>query len=124
MTTQYIEHLNGNTYYYSDRDMTILHREDGPALIWSDGYEAHYIDNKRHNPKGAAITSARGYKEWWIDGKELTEAEFNALTKPNPNSRTFEIVRGKITGTIYSAETYDGSRPEIWERITVMEVLK
>ena len=53
-----------------------------------------------------------------------TETQFNEITKPKPNPRTFEIVRSKLTGDIYSAETYDGSRPEIWEHVTVMEVLK
>ena len=42
--------------------------------------------------------------------------------KPEP--RTFEIVRSKLSGSIYSAETYDGSAPATWEYITVMEVLK
>jgi hypothetical protein len=41
--------------------------------------------------------------------------------KPEP--RTFAIVRSKLTGDIYSAETYDGNSPN-WERITVQEVLK
>ena len=42
--------------------------------------------------------------------------------KPEP--RTFKIVRSKLTGDIYSAETYDGSSPNIWEYITVQEVLQ
>jgi hypothetical protein len=62
MTTQYIikKHC-GETYYFADEGMTILHREDGPAVIRS-----------------------WGSKFWWINDKELTEAEFNALTKPEP----------------------------------------
>jgi hypothetical protein len=45
----------------------------------------------------------------------------NYRIKPEP--RTFEIVRSKLTDAIYSAKDWDGSSPNIWERITVQEVL-
>ena len=59
----------------------------------------------------------------WFDVQDLdmTYEPDDFRIKPEP--RTFEIVRSKLTGDIYSAETYDGSSPN-WERITVMEVLK
>jgi len=38
--------------------------------------------------------------------------------------RTFEIVRSKLSGSIYNSETYDGSAPSTWEYITVQEVLQ
>ena len=80
MEIQYVQNDNGNTYYYSDRDMTILHRLDGPAAIGPNGYTAHYINGLLHNPDGPAVTWPDGYKSWVINGKELSEAEFNALT--------------------------------------------
>jgi hypothetical protein len=41
-----------------------------------------------------------------------------------PEPRTFKIVRCKLScGSIYNEETWDGSNPEIWEHITVMEVI-
>ena len=49
------------------------------------------------------------------------EAKYYRI-KPKP--RTFEIVRNNLTGSIYSADTYDGSDPNMWERITVTEVLE
>ena len=57
---QYVEiNDDGDKYYYKDRRMTILHREDGPAVDWF-GSEKHY----------------------YLDGKELTEEEFNNRIKP------------------------------------------
>ena len=38
-----------------------LHRLDGPAVEWLDGYKA-----------------------WWVNGKLMTEKEFNEYTKPKP----------------------------------------
>ena len=56
MKTQYIKKDNGYTCYYADKEMIILHRTDGPAIEHADGY-----------------------KEWFVDGIRLTEAEFNML---------------------------------------------
>ena len=33
-------------FYYSDREMTILHREDGPAVGWTTGDKAWYLNDK------------------------------------------------------------------------------
>ena len=62
----------GYRYYYSDREMEILHREDGPAVEYADGYKAWYIDGKYHREDGPAI-DAGGCKAWWIDGKRHRE---------------------------------------------------
>jgi hypothetical protein len=56
MKTQYIKKDNGYTHYYADEEMTISHRTDGPAIEYADGS-----------------------KEWYIEGKCITEAEFNML---------------------------------------------
>ena len=59
----------------------------------------------------------------WVDIETIVcVAPQKLRIKPEP--RTFEIVRSKLSGSIYSAETYDGSAPATWEYITVMEVLK
>jgi hypothetical protein len=44
--------------YLSLDEMDHMSREDGPAFEWADGT-----------------------KEWWLDGEELTEAEFNVKMK-------------------------------------------
>jgi hypothetical protein len=55
MTPQYI-YINelGSKYYFKDKEMKILHREDGPAVDYSDGY-----------------------KLWYLNGMNYTETEFN-----------------------------------------------
>ena len=46
-----------------------LHRLDGPAIEWSNG--------KLHRLDGSAVEWKYDHKEWWVDGKKLTESEFN-----------------------------------------------
>ena len=58
----------GNKFYYSDRAMKTLHREDGPAIEGADGY-----------------------KSWYLNGKLLSEAEFNASNKPSCAGKVVEI---------------------------------
>ena len=60
MKPQYIyKNGLGTKEYFSDKEMVIRHREDGPAVEWA----------------------GRG-KQWFINGNELTEAEFMALKAP------------------------------------------
>ena len=60
MTPQYIEiNQHGSKLYFKDKQMTILHREDGPAVEYTDGD-----------------------KSWFINDEYLTEAEFNLRTTP------------------------------------------
>jgi hypothetical protein len=36
----------GDTYWYNKKG--ILHREDGPAVIWHDGRVCWYLNNREH----------------------------------------------------------------------------
>jgi hypothetical protein len=69
-------------FYYKDKEFTILHREDGPAVERFDGSKSFYYKDKAmtifHREDGPAIEFADGTKLWFIDGKELSEEEFNA----------------------------------------------
>ena len=69
MTPQYIV-VNevGSKFYYKDKEMTILHREDGPAIEWRIGSKEWWIDGARHREDGPATEWQGGGKEWWIDG--------------------------------------------------------
>ena len=61
----------------------------------------------------------------WVDVDSLyTDVYGPDEYRIKPEPRTFKIVRSKLTGDIYSAETYDGISPNIWEYITVQEVLQ
>ena len=59
----------GTKHYYSDRKMTIHHREDGPAVEDADGGKMWYINDKRHREDGPAVEYANGDKSWFINGK-------------------------------------------------------
>ena len=73
---------DGNKFYYKDKAMTVIHRLDGPAIEWADGSKAWFVDDECHRIDGPAIEWADGYKAWYVDGNELSEEEFNALTRP------------------------------------------
>jgi hypothetical protein len=61
MTTQYIIKNSGGTFYHKDKEMNILHREDGPAIEWTNGR-----------------------KEWWLDDKLVSEEEHKRLIRKEP----------------------------------------
>lgn len=83
MTPQYIKiDKDGDKFYYKDKQMTISHREDGPAVEFTDGYKAWYINGQLHRLDGPAVEYANGDKEWLINDESLTEAEFLKRTAP------------------------------------------
>ena len=46
-----------------------LHREDGPAMDFANGYKSWYLNGIRHRTDGPAVEDANGTKAWFIDGK-------------------------------------------------------
>jgi hypothetical protein len=60
-------------HYYSDREMKISHREDGPAVEYVDGGKEWYLNGKRHREDGPAIEYADGRKAWYINGERHRE---------------------------------------------------
>ena len=107
----------GTKRYFSDREMTILHREDGPAIEWANGSKEWYINDKLHREDGPAceyaaggkhwcingklhredgpaFEGADGGKQWYINGKQLTEEEFNA--RMNPVELTLDEIADKF----------------------------
>ena len=74
MKEQYIKiNEHGNKLYYSDKEMTILHREDGPALEYADGSKYWYLNGELHREDGPAVERANGSKFWWLKGKRHRE---------------------------------------------------
>jgi len=96
MSKEQFIHINeyGSKRYYSDRDMTILHREDGPAIEWHNGDRYWYINGKLHREDGPACEYADGDKYWLINGEKLTEEEFNA--RMNPIELTLDQIADKF----------------------------
>lgn len=53
------------------------HREDGPAFSHIDGFQAWWLNLKRHNVKGPAIISGSGTtSKYWLDGRKITKEEW------------------------------------------------
>ena len=85
MKTQYIKKNNVGTFYYSDKTMTKPHREDGPAVEYSDGTKSWYLNGQPHREDGPAVEFSDGTKFWYLNGKPHREdgpaVEFSDGTK-------------------------------------------
>jgi hypothetical protein len=71
MQEQYI-HIdkNSNKFYYKDRNMTIAHRLDGPAVEYAGGTKTWYVNGSLHRLDGPAFEYADGRKSWYVNGKQ------------------------------------------------------
>jgi hypothetical protein len=69
----------GNKRWFLNEE---LHREDGPAVEYSNGYKAWYLYGKRHREDGPAIIQADGTKEWWLNGEFIEKTEFDSAWGP------------------------------------------
>ena len=49
------------------------HRDDGPAIEFSNGSKQWWVHGKLHRLDGPAIESISGTKEWWLNGKRHRE---------------------------------------------------
>jgi hypothetical protein len=68
---------DGTKIYYEDGKR---HRIGGAAIIWPDCSQEYYENDKRHRIGGPAYIEYRyGYKQYWIEGKQVTELEHNLL---------------------------------------------
>ena len=81
-----VEYVSGGSEWWCDGKQ---HRIGGPAVTWSDGCMVWYVDGKRHREDGPAVMwpcssggMDGGYREWWINGEQMSEDEFNERTNP------------------------------------------
>ena len=65
---------DGNKYWRNYANQ--LHREDGPACIYSTGTKSWYQNGKLHRLDGPAIERADGIRSYWINDQELTEDDW------------------------------------------------
>ena len=56
-------------WYLPSKGKNYRHRLDGPAVEWSDGTKAWWVDDKLHRLDGPAIKREDGTKEWYVDDK-------------------------------------------------------
>ncbi len=65
---------NGTRFWYQDGE---LHRLDEPAMIWANGTKLWYKHGQLHRVDGPSIEYADGDKEWWYeDNKLVITSEF------------------------------------------------
>ena len=57
-----------------------LHRTDGPAIEYADGYKEWYLNGELHREDGPAIEYASGDKEWYLSNVRYTFEEWLELT--------------------------------------------
>jgi hypothetical protein len=68
-----IEYSDGSKHWYLNGN---LHREDGPAIECSDGSKLWYLNGKCHREDGPAVEWANGTKEWYLNSKQVTKDYF------------------------------------------------
>ena len=59
-----------------------LHREDGPAVVNSEGDKAWYLNGKRHREDGPAIEYSNGCCSWYLDGFCYTKEDYQKVLNP------------------------------------------
>ena len=70
---------NGDKAWYLNGE---LHREDGPAIEWTDGSKFWFFNGKRHRGDGPAVEGVGGFKQWFLNGTQYTETEWKAKLNP------------------------------------------
>jgi len=63
--------------------------------VYSDGRQRWCQNGKYHRLDGPAVEYAYGSKEWWIEGQNYTEEEFNKITNPRPLEGKEVVIDGK-----------------------------
>ena len=96
-------------YYKDDK----LHREDGPAVIYSNGNFSYWIDGKKHREGGPAVIYSNGILEYWIEGKLVDEYRpgFGCF---EPKSREEAIERLNSKERPFTREMYLANIDNIW----------
>ena len=108
MKPQYIEiDKDGNKFYYSNKAMTISHREDGPAYEFvTTGLNIWYLNGKCHREDGPACEYPNGNKLWYLSGENITQEEHARRTKkvPTININGKDFTLEELNSLIKTAE--------------------
>jgi hypothetical protein len=91
-----IEYTNGDKEWWYDG---YLHREDGPAIKKADGVCYWFAHGKRHRDDGPAIEYSNGDKRWYLYDKEYSEEEFKKNKAEAKNTCSGKVV--EIDGKKY-----------------------
>jgi hypothetical protein len=66
----------GNKHWYLNDQ---LHRVDGPAVEWSNGFTSWFLNGKLHRENGPACELPNGDKEWFLNHKLVYSKDENYL---------------------------------------------
>lgn len=72
------------------QDIEVLHREDGPAVIWPDGAEEWYINGVHCRYDGPCVTTRDGSKFWAL-GFGSHRIDGPAITYPDGQEEWFQF---------------------------------
>ena len=107
----YIETTTSGKFYYKDPEMTILHREDGPAFEGVNGIKEWWVSGKLHRLDGPAVEHADGHKEWWVKGK-IHRLDGPAVERADGSK--FWIINGKPHREDGPAAEYGDGNKKWW----------
>ena len=74
----------GSIYYYR---RGLLHREDGPAIEYTDGSKYWYQNDELHREDGPAVELFDGTREWFLYGEFVREE----VVKKSVNQKIREL---------------------------------
>lgn len=80
-------------------DKDVLHRKNGPALIYPNGTKHWYFFGKLHRDNGPAIESANGVRKWYVNGR-LHRTDGHAMEWPDGDKYYC------LNGFLYSKEEW------------------
>ena len=86
---------SGAQEWYQNGD---LHCTTGPAIIWANGVE-WWQNGQRHRDNGPAVVWHDGYKEWWVNDR-LHRIDGPALTRDDGTPEWW------IYGVQYTEQAY------------------
>jgi hypothetical protein len=81
---------DGSYHYFNEKEQT--HREDGPAVEWSDGTKLWFKEGKYHRLDGPACEYHDGTKFWSKEGKYHRE---DGPAVQNKNGSNFWYKNGR-----------------------------
>jgi len=56
-------------YYLKSSGLGVLHREDGPAVLYPDGSFEWWLNGQIHRENGPAVKKSNGDEMWYLFGK-------------------------------------------------------
>jgi hypothetical protein len=61
----------------------VIHRENGPAIIYEDGSVEYKRNGKTHRDDGPAIMDVNAGNQWYLDGKKVNSLDIRILEGEN-----------------------------------------